>query len=83
MTWLNIATLLTVGNKDTETASVSLMGTLNTVYLTYSSDNLLLQWHYYIIVFFNLDLLYICTYTYIYIYTYYMNKKPVCARIAQ
>ena len=43
MTWLNIATLLTVGNKDTETASVSLMGTLNTVYLTYSSDNLLLQ----------------------------------------
>ena len=81
MTWLNIATLLTVGNKDTETASVSLMGTLNTVYLTYSSDNLLLQWHYYIIVFFNLDLLYICTYTYIYIYIHIIWTRNQCVHV--
>ena len=34
-------TLLKVGNKDTETVSVSLMGTLSTVCLTYSCDDLL------------------------------------------
>ena len=32
-----------VDNKDTETVSVSLMGTLNSVCLSYSSDNLLLK----------------------------------------
>ena len=36
-------TLFEVGNKDTEAVSVSLMGTLNTVSLTYSSDELLLK----------------------------------------
>ena len=41
-------TLFKIGNKDTETLSV-LMGTLNTVCLTYSSDDLLLKWHYYIL----------------------------------
>ena len=41
--------LLKVGNKDTETVLVSLMGTLNTVCLTYSSDNFLLKWHYFIL----------------------------------
>ena len=42
-------TLFKFGNKDTETVSVSLMETLNTVCLTYSSDDLLLKWYYYII----------------------------------
>ena len=41
MTWLKI--LFKVGIKDTEVVSVSLMETLNTVCLTYSSDNLLLK----------------------------------------
>ena len=34
-------TLFTVGNKDTDTVSLSLMGTLNTTCLIYSSDDLL------------------------------------------
>ena len=38
-----------VGNKDTETVSMSLMGPLNTVCLTYSSDHLLLKRYYYVI----------------------------------
>ena len=42
--------LLKVGSKDTETVSVSLMGTLNTVCLTYSSENLLLKWRYFILL---------------------------------
>ena len=36
-------TLFKVGIKDTEAVSVSLMGTLNTVCLTHSSDDLLLK----------------------------------------
>ena len=36
-------TLFKVGIKDTEAVSVSLMGTLNTVFLTYSFDGLLLK----------------------------------------
>ena len=56
-----------MGNKNTETVSVAFMGLLNTVCLTYSSDDLLFRWHYYILpltifffimlVFFNLDFL--------------------------
>ena len=42
-------TLLKVGIKDTEFLSVSLMGTLNTVCLTSSSDDLFFKWHYYIL----------------------------------
>ena len=42
-------TLLKVGIKDTEVVSVSLMGTLSTVCLTSSSDDLLLKWHCYIL----------------------------------
>ena len=34
-------TLFKVGNKDTDTVSLSLMGTLNTTCLIYSSDDLL------------------------------------------
>ena len=59
--------LFKVSNKDIEAVSVSLMGTLSTVCLTYSSDDLLLKWHCYVLpltiisfilwVFFNLDLL--------------------------
>ena len=41
--------LFKVGNKDTETISVSLMWTFNSVYLIYSSHNLLLKLHYYIL----------------------------------
>ena len=42
-------TLFKVGIKDTEVLSVSLMGTLNTVCLTSSSDDLLFKWHCYIL----------------------------------
>ena len=42
-------TLFKVGSKDTETVSVSLMGTFNSVCLIYSSDNLLLTIFYYIL----------------------------------
>ena len=44
-TFLNdvVKTLIKVGNKDTEALSVSLMGTLNTICLTYWSDDLLLK----------------------------------------
>ena len=42
-------TLFKVGIKDTEFLSVSLMGTLNTVCLTSSSDDLFFKWHYYIL----------------------------------
>ena len=61
-----IQTLFKVGIKGTEAVSVSMMGTLNTVCLIYSSDDLLLKWHCYILpltiisfilYFFNLDLL--------------------------
>ena len=38
-----VKTLIKVGNKDTEALSVSLMGTLNTICLTYWSDDLLLK----------------------------------------
>ena len=43
-------TLLKVGNKDTEIISVSLLWNLNNVSLIYSSDDLLLKWHYYILL---------------------------------
>ena len=46
MKWLNI---VQDGNKDTETISVSLKETLNSVCLIYYSDNLLLKWRYYIL----------------------------------
>ena len=42
-------TLFKVDNKDTETVSVSLMGTLNSVCLIYSSNDLLSKWNYYIL----------------------------------
>ena len=42
-------TMSKVDNKDTETILVALMGPLNTACLTYSSDDLLLRWHYYIL----------------------------------
>ena len=42
-------TLFKVGIKDTEAVSVSLMGNLNTVCLTYSSDDLLLKWRCYVL----------------------------------
>ena len=42
-------TLFKVGIKDTEILSVSLMGLLNTVCLTSSSDDLFFKWHYYIL----------------------------------
>ena len=46
--WLTCQqTFFKVGNKDTETVSVSLMGTLNTVCLTYSFDDLLFKWYLY------------------------------------
>ena len=38
-----VKTSFKVGNKDNEAVSVSLMETLNTVCLTYSSDNLLFK----------------------------------------
>ena len=42
-------TLFKVGIKDTEILSVSLMGLLNTVCLTSSSDDLFFKWHCYIL----------------------------------
>ena len=39
-------TLFNVSNKDTETISVSLMNTLSSVCMIYSSNDLLLKWHY-------------------------------------
>ena len=48
--WLTYQqTFFKVGTKDTETVPVSLMGTLNTLCLTYSFDGLLFKWHYYIL----------------------------------
>ena len=42
-------TLYKVGIKDIEAVSVYLMVSLNTVCLTYSSDDLLLKWHCYVL----------------------------------
>ena len=48
--WLTYQqTFFKVGTKDTETVPLSLMGTLNTLCLTYSFDGLLFKWHYYIL----------------------------------
>ena len=75
-------TLFKVGIKDTEAISVTLMGTLNIVCLTYSSDDLLLKWHCYILpltiisfilwVFFNLYLLY-CRFICILVYNFIIH----------
>ena len=75
-------TLFKVGIKDTDAISVTLMGTLNIVCLSYSSEDLLLKWHCYILpltiisfflwVFFNLYLLY-CRFICIFFYNFIIH----------